>query len=68
MEVKPPKLSEFEDNFYQILERIQAATNHIDKAVDVQEAFGILRTLRKSNAGHVINMEIEQEGVERFNQ
>jgi hypothetical protein len=56
----PPRLAEFEEDFYTVLEKVQAGTNAISDDVEVREAFGILRSLRKGNAAHALNMDVPE--------
>jgi hypothetical protein len=63
----PPRLAEFEEYFYTVLEKIQAGTNAINNDVEVREAFGILRSLRKGNAAHAWNMNVPEALIRTFN-
>jgi hypothetical protein len=38
----PAKLYEFENDFFVLLERVQVQTLHIDKEMDVRDAYGIM--------------------------
>lgn len=54
--LEPPKLCEFEDDFYKILEWIQSTTTFIDQDMDIREEEGILRTMRRGLTDHTRNM------------
>jgi hypothetical protein len=60
-------LAEFENDFYTVLERVQAESNAIDDDVVVREAFGILRSLRKGNAAHALNVNVPESLIRVFN-
>jgi hypothetical protein len=62
-----PKLFEFEDNFYTVLERVQSETKAIDPELVVREKFGIMRSTRKGQTGHAMNMQINKDLIEAFN-
>jgi hypothetical protein len=63
----PPRLAEFEEDFYTVLEKVQAGTNAINDDIEVREAFGILRSLRKGNAAHALNMNVPEALIRTFN-
>ena len=63
----PPRLSEFEDDFYGLLEKVQEETELIDKDRNVREDFGILRSLRKGATAHAKNMKVEETDINSFN-
>ena len=60
-------LSDYTEDFFEVLERVQTLTEHLEDGADIRDSFGILRTLRKSHAAHAINMEIPDKWIERFN-
>jgi hypothetical protein len=41
----PAKLFEFENALFVLLEQVQAQTNHIDKEMDMRDAYGIMCSL-----------------------
>jgi hypothetical protein len=63
----PPRLTEFEEDFLTVLERVQAGSAAIDADVEVREAFGIMRSLRKSNASHALNVNVPESLIHTFN-
>lgn len=52
------KLQEFEDDFFTVLEKVQATRTLIDDDVDIQEVYGIGRLGRRGVTVHTINMEV----------
>ena len=63
----PARLFEFENDFFLLLERVQAQTTHIDKEMDVRDAYGIMRSLRRGLTSHSKNMGIPEEDLKAFN-
>ena len=54
-----PILSEFEDIFHTILERVQVRKpTLIEEYVDVRESYGISRSLRRGATAHSINQNV----------
>jgi hypothetical protein len=53
-----PKLHEFEDDWFTVLEKVQATTAHIDDSLDIRKAFGISRSQRRGVTAHARNMDI----------
>jgi hypothetical protein len=66
--LNPPRLYEFEDDFFALLEKVQAEGSEIGDEIDVREVYGILRTVRKGNtAHHSLNMGIDRELLKTYN-
>jgi hypothetical protein len=63
----PVTLYEFENDFFVLLERVQAYTLHIDKEMDVSDAYGIMRSSRRGLTSHSKNMGIAEEDLKAFN-
>ena len=64
----PPKLCDFDDMFYGVLEALQArCPDLIPAEMDVREVFGILRSLRRGVAAHALNMKIDIELINAIN-
>jgi hypothetical protein len=61
-------LFEFENNFFVLLEQVQAQTTHIDKEMDHREAYGIMRLLRRGLTSHTKNRGIPEEDLKGFKQ
>jgi hypothetical protein len=57
--LRPARMCEFEDDFFSVLERVQATTDTIEKGVDLREEGGISRTLRRGLTSHALNMDID---------
>jgi hypothetical protein len=52
------KLQEFEDDFFTVLEKVQATRTLIDDDVDIKEVYGLGRLGRRGVTVHTINMEV----------
>jgi hypothetical protein len=65
--LSPPKLAEFEDDLFSILEKVQSETSEIEDDVHVREAYGILRSLWKGNTAHAMNMGVPEPLMRTFN-
>ena len=65
--LNPPHLSEFEDDFYGLLEKVQEETELIDKERNVWEDFGIMQSLRKGATAHAKNMNVSEGDIKSFN-
>jgi hypothetical protein len=63
----PSKLFEFEHDFFTLIERVQSLTELIDKNLDVREACGIPRSLRRGFTSHAKNMELPGEWIDMMN-
>jgi hypothetical protein len=58
---------EFEDDFYSLLEKVQATTDLIDSEVVVRDDYGILRSERRGATAHARNMGVLKELVNTIN-
>ena len=65
--LRPARLFEFENDFFVLIERVQAQTLHIDKEMDVRDAYGIMRSSRRGLTSHSKNMGIPEEDLKAFN-
>jgi hypothetical protein len=63
----PPSLVEWEDDFFTLLEQVQATTNLIDDAKVVRDIFVILRTLRRGVTIHARNMRVDEDIIKAVN-
>jgi hypothetical protein len=63
----PPRLFEFQDDFFTLLEKVQATTNFIPADVDVRNDYGILRSLRRGVTSHARNMGVDESLLHLFN-
>ncbi len=61
------KMHEFEDDFFTVLEKVQATTSFIDADVDVQESFGIGWSSRRGVTAHARNIEVPVELLNAVN-
>jgi hypothetical protein len=66
-QLTPSKMFEFANDFFIILERVQAQTEHIDKEMDVRETYGLMRSSRRGLTLHAKNMGIPLEDLKAFN-
>ena len=60
----PTRLSEFENDFFELLEAVQQSSNVIKDSLDVRTAFGILRSSRRGATAHARNMKIDKDIIE----
>lgn len=65
--LKVPRLVEFEDDWYSILEHVQRKTDLIDDDVDIRDAAGILRSLRRGVTSHATNMNVGEPLIHAIN-
>lgn len=63
----PPQPCEFQDDFFTLLEHIQATTDLISDSLVLREEAGILRSLRRALTDHARNMKIPKDKIEAFN-
>jgi hypothetical protein len=56
-----PKLHEFEDDWFTVLEKVQATTPFIENNVEVRKAYGIGRSEWRGVTAHARNMEVSVE-------
>ena len=64
---KRSKLSEFDEFFYPVLERVQQKTDLIKDNIKVREEFGIWRSLRRGVTAHAINMSVPSDLIRLIN-
>ena len=65
---KDPKLYEFENLFFSLLEDVQALRpDLIDPEMNVREEFGTFRSLRRGVTAHAINMRIPEDVIKAIN-
>jgi hypothetical protein len=62
-----PKLHEFEDDFFTVLEMVQSTTSVIGPSVDVRDLYGILRSTRRGVTSHARNMQLPEDNIKAFN-
>jgi hypothetical protein len=65
--LNPPKLFEFEEDFFRVLEKIQATTEFIPSDAIVTELYGILRSSRRGVTTHARNMGVDEKLLHVFN-
>jgi hypothetical protein len=63
----PPRLAEFKDDFFIVLERVQAGSSTIVDDVEVRYGFGIMISLRKGNTAHALNVNVPESLIQTFN-
>jgi hypothetical protein len=65
--LNPPRLFEFEEDFFRVLEKIQATTDLISSEELVSELYGILRSSRRGVTTHARNMGVAETLLHVFN-
>jgi hypothetical protein len=63
----PAKLLEFEEDFFVVLEKVQATTSLIPREIDVRAEYGISRSTWRGVMAHARNMEVPAELVNAVN-
>ena len=66
-EKRIPRLIEFEDDWFETLEQVQAKTNLIDKSLDLRSEAGILRSIRRGLTAHALNLQISETLIRSIN-
>ena len=61
-----PQLSEFEPDFFSLLERVQDL-GLIKSEIDVRDAYGIKRSLRRGVTTHALNMGVDEKLINIVN-
>jgi hypothetical protein len=62
-----PKMHEFANDWFSVLEKVQSTTLHIDAKVDNGEAYGLARSEGRGVAAHAWNMEVSVELLNAVN-
>jgi hypothetical protein len=65
--LRPTRLVEYQDDFFRVIEAVQASTKLIAEDVCVRDEYGTERTLRRSATAHAKNMEISDDVVKANN-
>jgi hypothetical protein len=65
--LNPPRLYEFEEDFFRVLSKVQATTEFIGKEVEVTDDYGISRSSRRGISTHARNMGVSDELLHVFN-
>jgi hypothetical protein len=63
----PAKLLEFEEDFFVVLEQVQATTSLIPREINVRAEYGISRSTWRGVTAHARNMEVPAELVNAVN-
>ena len=66
-QLTPPRLYEFEFDFFRVLREVQNTTDLIDKTQNVEDMYGILRSTRRGMTVHARNQGISKDQLETFN-
>ena len=53
--------------FYRLLKQVQTTTSLIDKTMDVDSCYGILRSIRRGMTAHTRNMGVTKDALKTFN-
>jgi len=59
--LRVPRMMEFEDDFFKVLEMIQSTTKLIEPTVDLREEAGICRSLRRGVTSHTTNIGMREQ-------
>jgi hypothetical protein len=59
--LKVAKLEEFENDFFTVLEKVQATSNLFPEGIDIRDECGIARTIRRTVTAHARNMGIHRD-------
>lgn len=62
-----PRLIEFKEDFFDVLESVQSSTSLISDKVDLREEAGILQTIRRGLTSHTINMQMDENLLRAVN-
>lgn len=65
--LRPSTLGEFESDFFRLLRQVQDTTTLIDKRMEIESAYGILRSSRRGMTAHARNMNITKDDLQTFN-
>lgn len=65
--LSPPRLAEFESDFFKVLSSIKTCTDLIEEEVKVEEVYGIGRSLRRGFTVHARNMRISNDDIRAIN-
>eukprot|EP00978_Attheya_sp_CCMP212_P016861 scaffold44498_cov55-Attheya_sp.AAC.2 len=65
--LNPPRLYEFEEDFFRVLSKVQATTDFIGKDVEVTDDYGISRSSQRGVSTHTRNMSVSDELLHVFN-
>jgi hypothetical protein len=65
--LKPARLYEFQEDFFNVIEKVQATTSFIPEEVSVRDEYGTERTLRRLVTAHAKNMGVSDEVVRANN-
>lgn len=61
------RVGDFEEDFFGVLERLQADGYSGLQNCNIREEYGILRSLRRGNTSHCLNMGVDPELIRTFN-
>jgi hypothetical protein len=62
-----PKTQEFEDDFFTVLEKVQATTDLLPDDLVIRDECGISRTLRRTLTAHARNMQVDPDLLKAIN-
>ena len=62
-----PKLMEFENDFFTVLEKVQATTDLFPEGFEIRDECGIARSLRRSVTAHARNMGVHTDLIKAIN-
>lgn len=62
-----PKMHEFADDWFVVLEKVQATTTYIEDKTNIREVYGLARLERRGVMAHAQNMEVSVELLNAVN-
>jgi hypothetical protein len=65
--LRPTRLVEYQDDFFRVIEAVQATTGLIGEEICVRDDYGTERTLRRSATAHAKNMGLSDDVVKANN-
>ena len=60
----PAKLYQYEEDYMDVLLKVQMATDYISNDIDVTESYGLLRSSRRGATAHARNMKVPRDIIE----
>jgi hypothetical protein len=65
--LRPTRLVEYQDDFFKVIEAVQATTSFIPEDICVRDEYGTERTLRRSATAHAKNMGLGDDVIKANN-
>jgi len=65
--LKPAKMMEFENDFFEVLEKVQSSTDLIPQSVEIRDEYGLSRSSRRGVTAHARNLRIGEDLLKAIN-